>query len=88
MGQEPYSIRSLILVKPGALREDDRECKMACIQWRGARGIWKKIKTVKVSMMRIGGCVPGWKDEKAEGQSLRREVGGEVRSWCSWCDLR
>lgn len=49
-------------------------------------GIGNKIKTVKVSMIRIGGCVPEWKDEKATGQSLRREIGGEVRSWCGWCD--
>lgn len=49
-------------------------------------GIGNKIKTVKVSMIRIGGCVPEWKDEKATGQSLRREIEGEVRSWCGWCD--
>lgn len=49
-------------------------------------GIGNKIKTVKVSMIRVGGCVPEWKDEKALGQSLRREIGGEVRSWCGWCD--
>lgn len=37
-------------------------------------------------MLRVGGCVPEWKDEKALGQSLRREIAGEVRSWCGWCD--
>lgn len=49
-------------------------------------GIGNKIKTVRVSMIRIGGCVPEWKDEKVTGQSLRREVSGEVRSWCGWCE--
>lgn len=49
-------------------------------------GIGNKIKTVKVSMIRVGSCVPEWKEEKATGQSLRREVAGEVRSWCGWCD--
>lgn len=49
-------------------------------------GIGNKIKTVKVSMVRVGGCVPEWKDEKASGQSLGREVAGDVRSWCGWCD--
>lgn len=49
-------------------------------------GIGNKIKTVKVSMIRVGGCVPEWKDEKTLGQSLRREIEGEVRSWCGWCD--
>ncbi|CAN8106122.1 unnamed protein product [Discula destructiva] len=49
-------------------------------------GIGNKIKTVKVSMIRVGGCVPEWKDEKVMGQSLRREIAGEVRSWCGWCD--
>lgn len=48
-------------------------------------GIGNKIKTVKVSMIRIGGCVPEWKDEKTTGQSLRREFSGDVRSWCGWC---
>lgn len=37
-------------------------------------------------MIRIGGGVPEWKDEKATGQSLRREISGEVRSWCGWCE--
>lgn len=49
-------------------------------------GIGNKIKTVRVSMIRIGGCVPEWKDEKVTGQSLQREVSGEVRSWCGWCE--
>ncbi|KAJ4421481.1 hypothetical protein N0V82_003746 [Gnomoniopsis sp. IMI 355080] len=49
-------------------------------------GIGNKIKTVRVSMIRVGGCVPEWKDEKSLNQSLRREVEGEVRSWCGWCD--
>ncbi|KAF3760760.1 hypothetical protein M406DRAFT_48282 [Cryphonectria parasitica EP155] len=49
-------------------------------------GIGNKIKTVKVSMVRVGGGVPEWKDEKASGQTLRREVSGEVRSWCGWCN--
>lgn len=49
-------------------------------------GIGNKIKTVKVSMIRVGGCVPEWKDEKTSGESLRREICGEVRSWCGWCD--
>lgn len=48
-------------------------------------GIGNKIKTVKVSMIRVGKGVPEWKDEKATGQSLRREISGEVRSWCGWC---
>lgn len=48
-------------------------------------GIGNKIKTVRVSMIRIGGCVPEWKDEKTAGESLRREISGEVRSWCGWC---
>lgn len=49
-------------------------------------GIGNKIKTIKMSMIRVGCCVPEWEDEKTPGQALRREVGGEVRSWCGWCD--
>ncbi|PSR97050.1 hypothetical protein BD289DRAFT_426850 [Coniella lustricola] len=49
-------------------------------------GIGNKIKTVKVSMLRVGGCVPEWKDEKSSGHSLSREISGEYRSWCGWCN--
>lgn len=49
-------------------------------------GIGNKIKTIKMSMVRVGGCVPEWKDEKASGQVLGREIAGDVRSWCGWCD--
>lgn len=48
-------------------------------------GIGNKIKTIKMSMVRVGGCVPEWKDEKASGQALGREIAGDVRSWCGWC---
>ncbi|KKY39607.1 hypothetical protein UCDDA912_g00387 [Diaporthe ampelina] len=48
-------------------------------------GIGNKIKSVKITMVRVGGGVPEWEDEKASGQSLRREVNGQARSWCGWC---
>ncbi|KAG8168596.1 hypothetical protein KVR01_001345 [Diaporthe batatas] len=48
-------------------------------------GIGNKIKSVKITMVRVGGGVPEWEDEKASGQSLRREATGHARSWCGWC---
>ncbi|KAL2292183.1 hypothetical protein FJTKL_10821 [Diaporthe vaccinii] len=48
-------------------------------------GIGNKIKSVKITMVRVGGGVPEWEDEKVSGQSLRREVNGQARSWCGWC---
>ncbi|KAH8785693.1 hypothetical protein F5883DRAFT_535844 [Diaporthe sp. PMI_573] len=48
-------------------------------------GIGNKIKSVKITMVRVGGGVPEWEDEKVSGQSLRREATGQARSWCGWC---
>lgn len=48
-------------------------------------GIGNKIKSVKITMVRVGGGVPEWEDEKVSGQSLRREANGQARSWCGWC---
>ena len=48
-------------------------------------GIGGVVKRKRVKMVRVGACVPEWEDEKAKGEILGREVGGEVRSWCGWC---
>ncbi|KAI3398405.1 hypothetical protein diail_9225 [Diaporthe ilicicola] len=48
-------------------------------------GIGNKIKSVKITMVRVGGGVREWEDEKTSGQSLRREMTGQTRSWCGWC---
>ncbi|ROV91340.1 hypothetical protein VMCG_09686 [Cytospora schulzeri] len=48
-------------------------------------GIGNKIKSVKINMVRVGGCVAEWGDEKLSGSSLGPEVNGEVRSLCGWC---
>lgn len=48
-------------------------------------GIGNKIKSVKKTMVKVGGGVPDWGDEKASGQCLRREITGQTRSWCGWC---
>lgn len=48
-------------------------------------GIGNKIKSVKITMVRVGAGVPEWEDEKVSGQSLRREINKQTRSWCGWC---
>lgn len=48
-------------------------------------GIGNKIKSVKINMVRVGGCVTEWGDEKLSGSSLGPEVSGQVRSLCGWC---
>jgi hypothetical protein len=37
--------------------------------------------------VRVGECVKLYEDEKTKSiQYLEREVKGELRSWCSWCE--
>ncbi|KAH6655563.1 hypothetical protein BKA67DRAFT_561084 [Truncatella angustata] len=48
-------------------------------------GIGGVVKTKRLSMVRVGACVPEWEDEKNNGQVLGREVSGRSRSWCGWC---
>ncbi|ORY65387.1 uncharacterized protein BCR38DRAFT_409090 [Pseudomassariella vexata] len=48
-------------------------------------GIGGVVKTVRVTMVRVGACVPEWEDEKNSGRILGREVSGQARSWCGWC---
>lgn len=48
-------------------------------------GIGGVVKTKRLSMVKVGACVPEWEDEKNEGKILQREVQGAARSWCGWC---
>ncbi|KAI0134558.1 hypothetical protein BJ170DRAFT_204807 [Xylariales sp. AK1849] len=48
-------------------------------------GIGGVVKTKRLSMVRVGNCVPEWEDEKNKGEILGREVSGRTRSWCGWC---
>jgi hypothetical protein len=48
-------------------------------------GIGGVVKAKRVSMIRVGACVPEWEDEKNKGEILGREVSGRARSWCGWC---
>ncbi|KAH8670861.1 hypothetical protein BX600DRAFT_231630 [Xylariales sp. PMI_506] len=48
-------------------------------------GIGGVVKTKRLSMVRVGACVPEWEDEKNRGEILGREVSGNTRSWCGWC---
>lgn len=49
-------------------------------------GIGGVVKRKLVRMVRVGACVPEWKDERGTGRkALVREMNGEARSWCGWC---
>ena len=50
-------------------------------------GIGGVVKRKLVRMVRVGACVPEGSDERVAGGAgaLRREVRGDVRSWCGWC---
>lgn len=48
-------------------------------------GIGGVVKSVGVRIIRVGGCVPEWEDEKQHGIIMGREAGGRSRSWCGWC---
>jgi len=48
-------------------------------------GIGGVVKKKLVRMVKVGACVPEFRDEKDNGEILGREVKGQVRSWCGWC---
>lgn len=49
-------------------------------------GIGGVVKRKLVRMVRVGACVPEWKDERGVGKrALSREMEGDTRSWCGWC---
>lgn len=63
-------------------------------RWRGTcyltqeiEGIGGVLKVKHKKQVRVGECVKLYEDEKEKSiQYLEREVKGELRSWCSWCD--
>jgi hypothetical protein len=63
-------------------------------RWRGScyltqeiEGIGGVLKVKHKKQVRVGECVKLFEDEKKKSiQYLEREVKGELRSWCSWCE--
>ncbi|OAG25365.1 hypothetical protein CC77DRAFT_1037478 [Alternaria alternata] len=63
-------------------------------RWRGScyltqeiEGIGGVLKVKHKKQVRVGECVKLYEDEKTKSiQYLEREVKGELRSWCSWCE--
>ncbi|EMD70205.1 hypothetical protein GGP41_000340 [Bipolaris sorokiniana] len=63
-------------------------------RWRGTsyltqeiEGIGGVLKMKHKKQVRVGECVKLYEDEKEKSiQYLEREVKGELRSWCSWCE--
>lgn len=83
-----HSNASGILLDPGSVAPGTRTPSPSLgpgYARQEVEGIGNKIKSVKKTMVRVGGCVPEWGDEKLSGISLRREANGEVRSLCGWC---
>lgn len=59
--------------KPGYLQQE----------MEGVGGVVKKKVKKK---LRVGATVWEFEDERESGKYLEREVSGEQRSWCRWCD--
>lgn len=63
-------------------------------RWRGTsylaqeiEGIGGVLKVKHKKQVRVGECVKLYEDERDKSiQYLEREVSGQLRSWCSWCD--
>ncbi|KAF2133714.1 hypothetical protein P153DRAFT_271934, partial [Dothidotthia symphoricarpi CBS 119687] len=63
-------------------------------RWRGSsylaqeiEGIGGVLKVKHKKQVRVGQCVKLYEDEKEKSiQYLKREVSGQLRSWCSWCE--
>ena len=63
-------------------------------RWRGTsylaqeiEGIGGVLKVKHKKQVRVGECVKLYEDEREKSiQHLEREVSGELRSWCSWCE--
>ncbi|RAQ99244.1 zinc finger fyve phd-type protein [Stemphylium lycopersici] len=64
-------------------------------RWRGGtcyltqeiEGIGGVLKVKHKKQVRVGECVKLYEDEKEKSiQYLEREVKGDLRSWCSWCE--
>lgn len=63
-------------------------------RWKGTsyltqeiEGIGGVLKVKLKKQVRVGECVKLYEDEKEKSiQYLEREVKGELRSWCSWCE--
>jgi hypothetical protein len=50
-------------------------------------GIGGVLKVKHKKQVRVGECVKLYEDERDKSiQYLEREVSGQLRSWCSWCD--
>lgn len=48
-------------------------------------GIGGVIKKTMVKMVKIGACVPEYREERQNSLLMQREIQGRVRSWCGWC---
>lgn len=63
-------------------------------RWRGTsylaqeiEGIGGVLKVKHKKQVRVGECVKLYEDEREKAvQYLEREVTGNLRSWCSWCE--
>jgi hypothetical protein len=63
-------------------------------RWKGSsyyaqeiEGIGGVFKMKAKRHVRVGECVKIYEDEKDQSiQYLKREVAGQLRSWCSWCE--
>ena len=62
--------------------DDNKETGYLRQEIEGIGGVVKKKLKIRV---RVGAVVEEWEDERESADYLSREIRGEERSWCGWC---
>lgn len=62
--------------------DDNKETGYLRQEIEGIGGVVKKKLKIRV---RVGAVVEEWEDERESADYLAREIRGEERSWCGWC---
>ncbi|KAI9787057.1 MAG: hypothetical protein M1816_007728 [Peltula sp. TS41687] len=62
--------------------DDNKETGYLRQEIEGIGGVVKKKLKIRV---RVGAVVEEWEDERESSDYLSREIQGEERSWCGWC---
>lgn len=49
-------------------------------------GIGGRVKSKVKQLVKVGATVYEFRDERESGKYLSREVAGDLRAYCSWCN--
>ena len=70
----------------GSEREREREREKAGYWRQEVEGIGGVVKKKVKKRVRVGKTVREYEDERETSVYLAREIKGESRSWCGWCE--